>query len=132
MENDDHLPQYNHHHLLLDDNIHNDPNDGAGAVRIPVLDSVDNKDDASTPTAATTTTPCTTTTKYTSLHGNEALKMHGTHLIRVPTVRPILEFDWFIQQIEDARWRIFVKEGGVNDDDDRCCKENNSKKDKVK
>ncbi len=134
MKNDDRLPQYNnhhhhHHHLLLDDNIHNDPNDGAGAVRIPVRDSVEN---ASTTTAATTTTPCTTTTKYTSLHGNEALKMHGTHLIRVPTVRPILELGWFIQQIEDARWRIFVEEAGVSDDDDRCCKENTSKKDKVK
>jgi len=81
---------HNHHHILLDDNIHNDPNDGAGGIRIPVTGS--NKDKS--------------TSSYESLHGNEALDMHGMHLIRVPTIRPLLEDDWFIQQIENARLRV--------------------------
>jgi hypothetical protein len=119
----DRRQQYKHHHILLDDNIHNDPNDGAGAVRISsALNGVDNHDDTSP-----TTAPTPTTSQYTSLHGNEALEMHGKHLIRVPTVRPIIEPDWFIRQIEDARWRIFVEERRLNENEERS-----SKDDKVK
>ena len=47
---------------------------------------------------------------YESLHGNEALEMHGKHLIRVPTIRPLLEDDWFIQQIENARLIVAQEE----------------------
>ena len=89
---------HNHHHILLDDNIHNDPNDGAGGIRIPVSGSDMDKSMSS----------------YESLHGNEALEMHGKHLIRVPTIRPLLEDDWFIQQIENARLRVAQEEAGEN------------------
>ena len=85
---------HNHHHILLDDNIHNDPNDGAGGIRILVTGS--NKDKSMS--------------SYASLHGNKALEMHGIHLIRVPTIRPLLEDDWFIQQIETARLRVAQEE----------------------
>jgi len=85
---------HNHHHILLDDNIHNDPNDGAGGIRIPVSTSDMDK----------------STSSYESLHGNEALDMHGKHLIRVPTIRPLLEDGWFIQQIENARLRVAQEE----------------------
>jgi len=97
--------QHNHHHILLDDNIHNDPNDGAGGIRIPNIDISDGN-------CTTTTMP--KTPSYVSLHGNEALGMHGKHLIRVPTIRPLLEDDWFVRQIEEARWRLFVEEDERN------------------
>ena len=130
---DNHLHQFNHHHILLDDNIHNDPNDGAGGIRIPVLADVDgDDDDDATPTTTLSAKTRATMTKYTSLHGSEALEMHGRHLIRVPTVRPILEPDWFIRQIEDARWRIYVEEEGKKDDHDYCGEEGSSKENKVK
>ncbi len=79
---------YDHHHVLLDDNIHNDPSDGAGGIRVPIVaeDGSNNYN------------------RYESLHGQEALDLHGRHLIRVPTIRPSLEDDWFIRQIEMARW----------------------------
>jgi len=81
---------HDHHHVLLDDNIHNDPSDGAGSIRVPV---VVEKDGSSN-----------NYNRYESLHGEEALALHGRHLIRVPTIRPSLEDDWFIRQIEKARW----------------------------
>ena len=84
---------HNHHHILLDDNIHNDPNDGAGGIR-----SVSGSDKDRSMSS------------YESLHGNEALEMHGMHLIRVPTIRPLLEDDWFIKQIESARHRVAQEE----------------------
>ena len=74
--------------------------DGAGGIRIPIV-----HDDSGSTTAATLAT-C-----YESLHGKEALSMHGKHLIRVPTIRPLLENDWFIRMIEEARYRLFVEEG---------------------
>jgi hypothetical protein len=79
--------RHDHHHILLDDNIHNDPNDGIGAVRVPTISS-----------------------SYISLRGNDILNMHGKYLIRVPTLRPLLEDDWFICQIENARQRIYIEE----------------------
>ena len=38
--------------------------------------------------------------------------MHGKHLIRVPTIRPLLEDDWFIRQIEQARLAVFMEKNG--------------------
>eukprot|EP00797_Seminavis_robusta_P009324 Sro1672_g290140.3 (139) ;mRNA; r:9482-9898 len=65
-----------HHHILLDDNIHNLPHDGIASVRQPT----DNE--------------C-----FESLSGPEIQSMHGVHLIRVPTIEPIMNTDWFLQQI---------------------------------
>ena len=78
-----------HHHVLLDDNIHNDPLDGAGGIRAVMNDEGDSSSKV-----------CC----YESLPGGKALELHGRHLIRVPTIRPTLEDDWFIKQIEMARW----------------------------
>lgn len=90
--NDDKRYLYNHHHILLDDNIHNDPNDGAGGIRIPITSTSSKRGSASS---------------YISLHGKEALALHGIHLVRVPTICPLLEVDWFVREIEGARieWR---------------------------
>ncbi|KAL7493714.1 hypothetical protein ACHAWT_006192 [Skeletonema menzelii] len=84
---------HDHHHVLLDDNIHNDPSDGAGGIRVPVVSENDEDGGSSN-----------NYNRYESLHGQEALDLHGRHLIRVPTIRPSLEDDWFIRQIEMARW----------------------------
>lgn len=81
---------YDHHHVLLDDNIHNDPTDGAGGIRVPIVAEKNGSNNYYN--------------RYESLHGQEALDLHGRHLIRVPTIRPSLEDDWFIRQIEMARW----------------------------
>jgi len=82
-----------HHHILLDDNIHNDPNDGAGGIRTPI--ELRGRGDGEKSISG-----------YQSLFGKEALEMHGKHLIRVPTVKPLMEEDWFIRQIEEARWNL--------------------------
>jgi len=88
---------YDHHHVLLDDNIHNDPTDGAGGIRVPIV--VESDDDG-----GSSNNNNYYYNRYESLHGQEALDLHGRHLIRVPTIRPSLEDDWFIRQIEMARW----------------------------
>jgi hypothetical protein len=84
---------HHHHHILLDDNIHNDFSDGAGGIRVPIPSANKNK---------------VSSLSYLSLHGKEALGMHGKHLIRVPTIRPLMEDDWFIRQIEEARLRLLL------------------------
>ena len=68
------------HHILLDDNIHNLAWDSIACVRVR------------------TGNPA----KYTTLSSSEALKLHGTHLIRVPTIEPVLNSQWFLTQIDRA------------------------------
>lgn len=89
---------HDHHHALLDDNIHNDPTDGAGGIRVPVVE-----DNRGSSESSTNSNSCYN--RYESLHGEQALALHGRNLIRVPTIRPSLEDDWFIEQIEMARLR---------------------------
>ena len=93
--------RHDHHHILLDDNIHNDSNDGAGGIRVPVV-GVDDGRDATVVVAESTS--------YTSLRGDEALRMHGNHLIRAPKVRPLLEDNWFVRRIEKARREILAQD----------------------
>jgi hypothetical protein len=110
--------RHDHHHILLDDNIHNDPNDGIGAVRAPILVEETNEfdhddcgeDDFGTRMTTTTISTTHSTASYVSLRGSDLLEMHGKHLIRVPTLRPLLEDDWFVRRIEDARLRIYLEE----------------------
>jgi hypothetical protein len=89
---------HDHHHVFLDDNIHNDPTDGAGGIRVPIV--ADNRGGSE---SNTNSNSCYN--RYESLHGEQALALHGRNLIRVPTIRPSLEDDWFIEQIEIARLR---------------------------
>ena len=96
-----------HHHVLFDDNIHNLPHDGIAGIRrqhqpLPPLPP-------SPPQLATDKTidvvPSLpeTSTVFESVSGSEVQKMHGLHLIRVPTVEPILNPEWFLQQLENVR-----------------------------
>eukprot|EP00986_Skeletonema_menzelii_P010990 scaffold5513_cov141-Skeletonema_menzelii.AAC.6 len=56
---------HDHHHVLLDDNIHNDPSDGAGGIRVPVVSENDEDGGSSN-----------NYNRYESLHGQEALDLH--------------------------------------------------------
>lgn len=75
------------HHLLFDDNIHNLPHDGIACVRQEQVDGT-----------------------FVSVDGailhNLEQGYQGVHLIRVPTVEPVLNPNWYIQQIRKARIRL--------------------------
>mmetsp|Transcript_20025 Transcript_20025/g.49196 ORF Transcript_20025/g.49196 Transcript_20025/m.49196 type:complete len:468 (+) Transcript_20025:371-1774(+) len=76
------------HHLLFDDNIHNLPDDGIACIRQQQQEQ-----------------PATDSTKFTTvdasiMHGGE---YQGIHLKRVPTVEPVLNPKWYIEQIEHSR-----------------------------
>jgi hypothetical protein len=43
---------------------------------------------------------------FRTLSGEEILQQHGLHLIRVPTIEPILDDRWFLRQIKMARCRF--------------------------
>lgn len=86
------VPSYEHnndrpydHHLFFDDNIHNLEHDGIACVRRQI----------------------TNDGPYTTLHG---ASMHqesqGVHLIRVPTIEPVLDPNWYLEQIHQARERL--------------------------
>ncbi len=63
------LPLSRCHHILLHDNIHNDPNDGEGGICIPVEDDGNGNGDKSI-------------SQYQSLSaGKDALDMNGKHWI---------------------------------------------------
>jgi len=72
-------------HIFFDDNIHPLPDDSIVAVR-----SRPSPDEP-----------------FRAVGGAEALAMHGTHLIRVPTAAPILDERWFLDRIGEceAKWR---------------------------
>jgi hypothetical protein len=132
----------NHHddndlvqHILLDDNIHNLPHDSIASVRQVVLGGM------TTVEVDAASTCCYNngkvqeeeeeseiigkTTKHKkrciilgveSLTGSEIQAQHGLHLIRVPTVAPLLDSTWFMTQIRQAQERF--ADLYYNDDDD--------------
>ena len=69
-------------HVLLDDNIHNLEHDAIASVRQAVAD--DNG-------------------KFESLTSQEIRQEQGRHLIRVPTIAPILHPNWFLEVIDKAQ-----------------------------
>ncbi|KAL3937446.1 MAG: hypothetical protein SGBAC_007457 [Bacillariaceae sp.] len=74
------------HHLLFDDNIHNLPDDGIACIRQQQESSTANTE--------------FTTVDVSVMHGGE---YQGIHLKRVPTVEPVLNPKWYIEQIEHSR-----------------------------
>ena len=72
------------HHLFFDDNIHNLSDDGIACVRKQQEDGT-----------------------FVTVDG---AKMHqesqGVHLIRVPTIEPVLNPNWFVEKIESAQVRL--------------------------
>lgn len=80
------------HHVLLDDNIHNLKNDAIASIRRQVDVIVD---EASSGT--------TTSHTFETLTSTEILAEQGRHLIRVPTIAPILHPSWFLEVINMAQ-----------------------------
>ena len=68
------------HHIFFDDNIHNLEDDSIVGVR----------------SRASAAEP------FVALGGRETIALQGKHLVRVPTVEPILNQEWFLEQIEQA------------------------------
>lgn len=73
-------------HILLDDNIHNLSHDSIASTRVE-------REDGS----------------FRTLSDEEIRDQQGIHLVRVPTVAPILQPTWFLEQIDSAQ-RRFVSE----------------------
>ena len=84
-----------HHHILFDDNIHNLRTDSIASVRSKVLASDRNgrHNGAGSP-------------RYAPLTVSEIAEQQGIHLIRVPTVEPLLDSRWFIRQIQRAQMKF--------------------------
>jgi len=73
------------HHLFFDDNIHNLAHDGIVCVRRQESHG----------------------SSYHSLDGATANQhMHGVHMVRVPTIEPVLNPGWYLGQIGKARDRL--------------------------
>ena len=70
--------------LFFDDNIHNDPNESIVAVRA--------RRDASSP--------------YRPLSGDATRRLHGLMLRKVPTIKPILERGWFLEQLAASEAKL--------------------------
>jgi hypothetical protein len=68
------------HHIFFDDNIHNDATDSIVAARWR-------------PTAKS---------EFKPVSGEGTLALQGIHLVRVPTLEPILDHDWFLKQIDSC------------------------------
>lgn len=72
------------HHIFFDDNIHNLEDDGIACVRKEQADGT-----------------------FVTLNG---ASMHqesqGVHLIRVPTIEPVLNPNWFVEKIQSAQTRL--------------------------
>jgi hypothetical protein len=73
----------------MDDNIHNLPNDSIASVRVERTDGT-----------------------FHTLTGPEIQEQQGLSLIRVPTVMPILNPNWFLEQIEKAQRKVAAQSEG--------------------
>ena len=92
IENEDGHDPYSHH-LLFDDNIHNLPNDGIASIRKE--SSPDNAGENEENAIA-----------FDTFDPADRDTYQGVHLVRVPTCEPVLNPQWYIQQIEKARNRL--------------------------
>ena len=81
-----------YHHVLLDDNIHNLDTYSIASVR-----------------QCRTTKNSNDDTRWCTLSSPEIRQAHERHLIRVPTIEPHLDEDWFIRQIQLSH-QAFCKE----------------------
>jgi hypothetical protein len=88
------------HHMLFDDNIHNLPDDGIACVR---KESLSGDDVANESTVGKNTENAFF---FETVDGTNLDAYQGIHLVRVPTVEPVLNPQWYIQQIEKARIRL--------------------------
>ena len=80
------------HHIFFDDNIHNNPNDSIVAVRARNLEGE----------------------AFMAESGEATLGLQGVHLVRVPTILPILDHDWFLKQITKCEAAKAKGEGGCS------------------
>lgn len=84
------------HHLLFDDNIHNLTDDGIACIREQRKSKFETVD-------------------ASIMHGEE---YEGIHLKRVPTVEPVLNPNWYIEQIEHSRALLqkkLTQQRGIDD-----------------
>jgi len=71
-------------HIFFDDNIHNDPDDSIVAVRARAHIGDD----------------------FLPVSGAATVRLQGSVLKKVPTIRPILDKEWFLQQIEECEAQL--------------------------
>lgn len=79
------------HHLFFDDNIHNLPDDGIASIRKE--SKLGNVGEMS----------------FETVDGTKLTDYQGINLVRVPTIEPVLNPKWYIEQIEKARNRLQVQ-----------------------
>lgn len=77
------------HHIIFDDNIHNDPNDSIVAIRKETF----------TPLPADSGKNRNYTTHFITLSGDDTLTCNGKYMVRVPTVDAVLDEEWFLGEI---------------------------------
>ncbi len=82
------------HHLLFDDNIHNLPDDGIACVRKELRVGEPGEDEDRI---------------FYTVDGKDMGACQGIHLVRVPTVEPVLNPQWYIQQIEKAKKKLQIQ-----------------------
>jgi hypothetical protein len=71
------------HHVLFDDNIHNLSNDGIACIRQQLPDG-----------------------SFSTLESQQMHTLQGIHMIRVPTVEPLLNPAFFVEKIDKARTEL--------------------------
>lgn len=92
------------HHIFFDDNIHNNPADSIVAVRESKYQG--GKDGSRRNNGAGAGTGAGAgagevgaEVAFESVSGERTVELQGVHLVRVPTILPILDHDWFLKQI---------------------------------
>jgi hypothetical protein len=88
----------------LDDNIHNLAHDSIACVQQQQQEELQqqpHEDDGDNGT----TNGCTDTT----VPGTHLRHYHEVHLIRVPTIEPVLNPQWFIQKLKQVVCNIFYQ-----------------------
>ena len=112
-DNNNHAYTY-YHHLLFDDNIHNLVNDSIASVRKQQQPIDAECPDDDLPVASTTVS--TRPMSFRTLSGQEIQEEQGRSLIRVPTIEPVLNRQWFVEQIDRATATFFQRQ------QETCCK----------
>ncbi|KAG7339031.1 hypothetical protein IV203_022679 [Nitzschia inconspicua] len=101
-------PYYYPHHILFDDNIHNLPNDGIACVRQQQQQQQQQQQPKEQQSQQILSNSQETNCNHDVVYNTatDCTLYHGIHLIRVPTIEPVLNPKWFIQQIGSAQQKL--------------------------
>lgn len=92
-----------YHHVLFDDNIAHLPHLGIACLRQEISRHDEGGESAVKEDGTGVASSSSSSSSYSNVAGTELTHYQGRHLIRVRTIAPVLNPQWYIEQLQQAQ-----------------------------